>query len=378
MIRVGEQLAASAEVFLSELIRLRAGENLLIYLDRQSDDRVAEAIQTQAGRRGCRTDILELNEALSVMGQAEQIAERVQRGSYHAICELPEQYFYMTPVWKVAREKGARIFSLAGLDAPSFVRCVGGVNHSRMFDFGVALRRLIETAYTVTVTANNGTNIRMRLGLQHGRLHGFVAPVPRGVRQAARRVAQRAGLTGLANRLQTRPPQAFVLDPSGVLDSNTRGTFLGGQLSFRGILESIEGTAVIDGFLWPPDAIRQVEDPLVLTFKRGRLIDIGGCPIKSRILARRLGAQPIHVEHFCVGFNPGATFGGRILEAERVFGSVTIGMGQGTLHTDGVMKSPSLIVDQTVIEENGHFVAESLVSQQNELIRSGLSPARST
>jgi len=220
--------------------------------------------------------------------------------------------------------------------------------------------------------------VQMQLDLQHRRQRRFVEPVQRRLRQAARSMARRAGLNGLADRLHMRPPRAFVLDPSGALDTKTRATFLGGQLSFRGIPGTIEGTAVIDGFLWPPDEIGQLDEPLVLKFARGRLIDIGGCPIKSRILSGRLDAQPIDVEHFSVGFNPGATFGGRILEAERVFGSMTIGMGEGVLHTDGVMKSPSLIVDQTVIEENGRFVVEPLASLQDELLRSGVSPARST
>jgi leucyl aminopeptidase (aminopeptidase T) len=284
----------------------------------------------------------------------------------------------MTPAWKVARERGARLFSLAGLDAASFVRCVGAVNHRRIFEFGVALRRLIERADTVTVSAANGTDIRMQLGPWRGRRHRIVAPVQRRLSQAARRLARRAGLQGLAERLRTRPPRAFVLDPSGALDAKTRATFLGGQLSFRGIPETIEGTAVIDGFLWPPDEIGQVDEPVVVKFARGRLIDIAGCPIASKILARRFGAETIYVEHFCVGFNPGATFGGRILEAERVFGSMTIGMGQGVLHTDGVIKSPNLIVDRDVVEENGRFLTAQLGFLQNELIRTDVSPAQWT
>jgi len=363
------ELRASVEVLLDELIRLRERESLLVYLDRQSDRAVAEAIRTQAERRNCRGEILELNPALSVTDQAEQIVERLRRGSHRAVCELSEQYFYMTPVWKVARETGARIFSLAGLDTVSFVRCVGGVNHRKMFELGVALRRWIEKAHTVAVTTNNGTDIRMELGLQRGWPYRFSAPARRRLRQGARRVAGRVGLTALAARLQTRPSRSFVLDPCGILDRHARGTFLGGQLSFCGIPETIEGTAVIDGFLWPPDEIRRIDEPLVLKFEEGRLIDIGGCSIKSRMLASRLGGQSVDIQHFCVGFNPGATFDGRILEAERVFGAMTIGMGEGSLHTDGVMKRPSLIVDHTVIEAEGRFVAEDLVSLQHELIR---------
>jgi len=52
-------------------------------------------------------------------------------------------------------------------------------------------------------------------------------------------------------------------------------------------------------------------------------------------------------------------------------------MGQGALHTDGVIKTPSLIVDRAVIEEDGRFVAEQLASLQAGLIRGAVSPPRS-
>jgi len=125
-----------------------------------------------------------------------------------------------------------------------------------MFDFGMALRRVIERAHTVTVTAANGTNIRMQIGLPHGRLHRFVAPIQTRLRQTARRAAQRAGLTGIAGRLQKRPPRAFVLDPCGILDTNTRGTFLADSSLFADPRND-RGDGVIDGFLWPP--MRSVE-----------------------------------------------------------------------------------------------------------------------
>jgi leucyl aminopeptidase (aminopeptidase T) len=366
--RFENQLTASAERFVAELLRMRAGENLLIYANERNDRRLAEAIRAQANRRGCHTDILELSPALSVARQAELIVERIARGAYHAVCELSEEYFYATPVWKTARAAGARLFSLTGLDAPSFVRCVGGIDHRAMFDLGVALRHAIERASTVTVTAANGTDIRMQLASRDGGLRPSIAAARRRSRHTVRRLAQHAGLTRVAARLQTRPSRAFVLEPCGFLDTDTSSTFLGGQLSFRGILDTIEGTAVIDGYLWPPDEIGRVDEPLVLAFRRGKLVDIGGCPTKSRILADRFAAEAIHVEHFCVGFNPGATFGGRILEAERVFGSLTIGMGQRLLHTDGVMKDPSLVADGTVIAANGRFVAHELEPLQHALL----------
>ncbi|MGI6702907.1 MAG: hypothetical protein ACOX42_02545 [Clostridia bacterium] len=71
-----------------------------------------------------------------------------------------------------------------------------------------------------------------------------------------------------------------------------------------------------------------------------------------------------------MGFNPGVTKPtGRIVEDERIFGTIEFGFGsQGkTLggafwnaasHTDGVVMSPTLIFDGKVFEENGIYLDE--------------------
>ena len=57
------------------------------------------------------------------------------------------------------------------------------------------------------------------------------------------------------------------------------------------------------------------------------------------------------------------------MEAERVFGCIAIGIGKYPVHTDGVIKNHSIEVDKQVIEENGSFVPEELLSLEGELLR---------
>lgn len=341
MSQLENDLNKSAEIFLNELLRHQKGESILVYLDQGSDPRVASAIKAYAEKRGGRCEIFTLNSDLTLADQARKLTEKIGQGSFNAICELSEQYFYLTPAWKEALETGARIFSLAGLDAASFIQCVGKVNHERMFQFGMTLKKLLQGSSRLRVHSQNGADIQMKLSQN---------PFSR-----------------LVTRLQ-KGSRAYILSPCGILNDKTRTTFLGGQLSFLGIPSTIEGTAVIDGYLWPPADIGPLDQPVIVQIENGRVAEIGGSPAKSKILKEWFKGQTIRIEHFCFGFNPGARLSGKILEAERTFGCLTIGMGRGFFHTDGIIKNPSIEADDKVIEEKGSFISEELLSVERELL----------
>ena len=255
-----QALDHSAGIFLNDLLQLSTGEDVLVYFDQKSDRRVAHAVVAQALHQGHRADLIELDATLSRAGQAAQLAEHIRRGRPKAICELSDQYFYLTEAWRAAYEIGARVYSIAGLDAESFIRCIGRVDHAQMFALGMALRKLLLTSRLFEVRSTSGTNIRMTLGW--GLLDRLAAKIRRG-------------------------PRAFMTYPSGY-----RGGFLGGQLAFRGIPHTIEGTAVIDGYLWPPVEIGVLDEPILLTFEAGKLIEIGGSPEKAKILTRWFENEP--------------------------------------------------------------------------------------
>ena len=336
------EIIQSAEVLFNELLHFRSGENLLLYVDEGSDLRVAHLIKRGVENRGGQAEILQLSKTVVLDKQVLELCNAIRNGSFQVMCELSEQYFYLTKAWRIALEVGIRVYSLAGLDSASFVRCVGNVNHFAMFKFGLKLKKILQTTRHLHIKSQSGTDIRMRMGftLRIARFSG---------RRLYRLITRFCG-----------SPQSFIGDPSGILDGKTDATFLGGQVAFRGVPRTIEGIAVIDGYLWPPDEIGSLEKPLILKIEQGKVVEISGCSEKSTILKERFRRQPIEIEHFCIGFNPGAKLPSKILEAERVFGSISIGIGKGAFHTDGVIKSPSLKMDNKLIEENGSFISAQL------------------
>ena len=242
---------------------------------------------------------------------------------------------------------GARIYSLAGLDTKSFVRCVGCVDHNAMHRFGTTLETILRRAGVIRVVSSLGTDLRCRMNPN----------------RASR----------LITRLQGRR-RSYVAPPTGLLDSRNRATFLSGQLAFRGVLESIEGTAVIDGYFWPPREIGHLEDTLVLEIEKGRVTRIRGYSVTVEMLDRWFGNDPREIQHLCIGFNSGATLSGKLLEAERALGCLTIGIGSFPVHADGVLKNASIAVDSRFIQENGSFVDRRLSDLVRRLSRRAGSP----
>lgn len=331
-------LRKAAFIFVKELLNLRLGEKLLIYSDQGSDYQTAKVIQESAQQIGALTELFELNSRLKLPDMVRELTYKIEKGGFEVICELSEQYFYPTFAWKRALQLGSRIYSLGGVDADAFTHCVGNVNHNLMFQFGMALRGILKKAKTIQILTKKGTNIKFQIN------------------------------TNLVSRFVSRlkrKQSPYVMYPSGTPIQSGQSTFMGGQLAFLGIPETIEGTAVIDGFLWPPKEIGRVDVPIILKIKKGSVIEIKG----SKILNRWFEGQTKGIQHFCFGFNPGAKLSGKLMEAERVFGYITIGIGKCPFHTDGVIKNPSILSNDELVEQDGSFIHEELSVLERKLIR---------
>ncbi len=312
-----ERLERSARVLVDQLLVLQEAERLLIYTDQEEDTAWLEVLIEQAAQRGARSEVLVLDPVQCLEDQSRQLVKRIEQG-VDVICEFSKRYFYLTSSWQVAERAGVRAYSLAGMDSEAFIRCVGEVDHDAMFEFGEALTGRLGEIKSLRVFSGNGTDLAM--AVKPGTL---------------RRIVNKA----------LKRPRLRLEHLEGRLGNGSRSTFLGGQLAWHGSPVPLNGVAVVDGRIWPPDELGDLETPLILTIKEGSVIDIDGCPEKVSILSDWFRGMPRAIQHLCFGFHPGAKMAGQILEAERCFGSITLGIGEGSLHTDGVIRAPSVEVD---------------------------------
>jgi hypothetical protein len=337
------EMREAAFVFIKKLLKLKRDQKILIYVDKGSDLYVAKALQDCAQEIGTLVELFELKSTLGVDDMVRDLVNKIEKGSFDIICELSEQLFYQTLVWKRALQVGSQIYSLGGVDIDGFIRCVGKVDHDLMFEFGMVLRQILKKTKTIQIITKKGTDVKFDMSNNNLFLR-FVS------------------------RLK-RKSQPYIIYPSGMLTQATKATFMGGQLAFQGISETIEGTAVIDGYLWPPQDIGPLDIPIFMKIKKGIVTDISGCPLKSTAVNEWFKTRNKEIQHFCIGFNPGAKLTGKIMEAERVFGSLSIGIGKFPFHTDGIIKSPSMLFNNEVIEQEGFFVNGELSILARNLIQ---------
>jgi leucyl aminopeptidase (aminopeptidase T) len=139
------------------------------------------------------------------------------------------------------------------------------------------------------------------------------------------------------------------------------------------------GTVSVDGtLLWHPIYHEEPRSPLKLRFDQGRLVEIGGDPYLSNRLREWLDKldDPAASEgpnHLNIGINPNALLT-QNQEWERVYGSVTCGMGdmsiladlsadhagrlewaKSKVHWDWTVNQPTVLLDDEVLLKGGQI-----------------------
>ena len=326
-------LNTAADVFLDDLIRLKPGESMLLCTDETTDSNLLQSICKTASNRGADCMVLELATDLGHCQVVNQIVDAVRLRPPKVLCELSDYSYYQSRAWPAARAAGARINSLTGLDAAAFIRCVETVDHLEMYRCGQKLRRILRKAKFVRINSPAGTDVTMSL------------------RQCL--------AVQLINRLVGKQT-AQRWRPTGILRGRNKMTFLGGQLAFQPEPGSFNGVAVIDGYLWPPKECGQLSESLEWHFRDSKLCSTQGPDHIRELLNQHLGEKGTFVEHLCVGLHPNAILAGGLLEAERVNGCTSVGIGRGTCHIDGVMKEATVTVDGVVVQGQGRLVHPAL------------------
>ena len=134
----------------------------------------------------------------------------------------------------------------------------------------------------------------------------------------------------------------------------------------------MNGTIVIDGS-WDSNL---VDEPVVLQVEDGLVVDVKGGTAAAQIrqtfgeAAKRLKSKDQEnvwtIAEFGFGMNPNARLSGNVLEDEKRLGTAYFSIGDNItlggsaavgIQISGVLEAPSVWLDETVLFENGSFVA---------------------
>jgi leucyl aminopeptidase (aminopeptidase T) len=254
--------------------------------------------------------------------------------------EFALAYIMHSEAFREAMRRGARYANLTGMDVQMLVDTIARVDFPGVMRLGQALVGLIGAADEVRITSPAGTDL---VGRNQGR------PV------------------NLRGKPAERPGETVML---------------AGQISWNPVEATQNGQVVFDGAVWPPNELGLLNSPVACTVRDGVVTDIQGGPDAQtfkRWMHSHADPNMFRVAHWSLGFNPGVTRPtGRIVEDERVFGCVELGIGTkgawiggepwvAAAHTDGSLLQPSIYLDGVPIEENGTYVHPELAAICREL-----------
>ena len=306
-----------------DFMLVKEGENVVITADTSADFRVVEAVAGAAYSVGANPVIIHY--------PCEEPIRPVADAVEHADVWIELAYYCSmhTPCFKKALENGARFTCLNGMDVIMLVNTVGRVNYDVLIEFGEHLTDKVHRSNEVIVTDKNGTNL---VGYNQGR----------GVKHSGQRATKKG-----------------------------YPVMLGGQVSWCPVEETINGKLIFDAALFPPDTLGLLNSNVELTLEKGVVTKIEGgkdAAIFEKWLSKFNDPNMFRLAHYSIGFNPGVTKPtGRIVEDERLFGCIEMGIGsQGASlmgacwdaasHTDGIVSKPTILLDGYKLEENGIYV----------------------
>ena len=330
------ELSRSADFLCRKVLEIKPGENVVIYADTATDPRVVNATAAAAYTIGAHPVVLWYETRGDIDLPPPKPVEAAVLAA-DVVIEYAVAYLVHSQMWAKARAAGVPILCLTGMNVDMMVRCLNPDNYEKIQEFGRAYSEALRRAKSgFKITSPAGTNLTMKV------------------------------------RPPMAPPGPGAPTPGAGMPRR-RGGMLVGQGMIPALRETINGTIVFDGAIWPPSEIGAIKKPIELKVVDGVVKEFSGgfeAKLLKNWFAHFNDPRAYNVNHLSPGFNPGVKrISGDIVEDERVFGCLEIGIGMTEVpcHTDGIILEPSIWVDDVLIEEEGIYIEPTLKKLAKEL-----------
>jgi aminopeptidase len=220
---------------------------------------------------------------------------------------------------RAASENGARIATLPGVTEEIMIRCMNADYHAIAAKTYTICEHMERTSHIQVITPA-GTDI--------------VLPIK------GRKAHASSGL---------------------FLEKGQSGNLPTGEAYLAPLEGESNGIVVVDGSM---AGVGMVQDPITIEVKDGYAVTITGGEEARRLkeLLQPHGKDAYNIAEFGIGTNDKAILSGKIIEDEKVLGTIHIALGDnksmgGTIrvpsHLDGLIKHPTVFFDGRIIMEKG-------------------------
>ena len=325
-----EKMARSARTVIDTCMDVRRGENILIICDPTTTE-IGQSLHDAASLRSDRVLLVVMPKGRHHGDEPPAPVANLMRQQQVVIA--PTRYSLThTKAVRQAIKDGSRVATMPGMTVEMFTE--GGMSA----DFNIIkknigeMSNLLRRKRIINVKSDTGTNVTFEVNWREWKLDD----------------------NGICNR-----PRMLTNLPAGKIFTLPReGT--------------MNGTIVIDGS-WDSDL---VDEPVVLQIENGLVVDVKGGTAAAQIrqtfgeAAKRLKSKDQEnvwtIAEFGFGMNPNARVAGNVLEDEKRLGTAYISIGDNTtlggsaavgIQISGVLERPSIWMDETLLFEEGQFVA---------------------
>jgi leucyl aminopeptidase (aminopeptidase T) len=304
----------AADRVVLEVLGITAGEKVLISNDTTETLGVSHLLAGAVDQAGA-TPVEVLVPPTSFPGAPVALPLAEAAKASDVWIELNEHYILGTAAHFDAHGAGLRRFySLSGVSVDELIRFELDVDRSAVIALGTRLATLTSQAKVLRVTCENGSE--------------FIA-------NCAGREAE--------PDTSTMPLGQTHISPA-----------------------SAEGRLVFDGSAFPPNTLGLLHETITLEFEGdARIRPEGRASQIALAWQESLGDAAIYqLNHVSYSYHPNVLFPtGRLVADERVFGSICVGLGPPqpySCHMDLTMLSPTVEIDDVLIEERGVYLDEEL------------------
>ena len=325
-----EKMARSARTVIDTCMDVRRGENILIICDPTTTE-IGQSLHDAASLRSDRVLLVVMPKGRHHGDEPPAPVANLMRQQQVVIA--PTRYSLThTRAVRQAIKDGSRVATMPGMTIEMFTE--GGMSA----DFNIIkknigeMSNLLRRKRIINVKSETGTNVTFEVNWREWKLDD----------------------NGICNR-----PRMLTNLPAGKIFTLPReGT--------------MNGTIVIDGS-WDSDL---VDEPVVLQIENGLVVDVKGGTAAAQIrqtfgeAAKRLKSKDQEnvwtIAEFGFGMNPNARVAGNVLEDEKRLGTAYFSIGDNTtlggsaavgIQISGVRERPSIWMDETLLFEEGQFVA---------------------
>jgi leucyl aminopeptidase (aminopeptidase T) len=312
-------LSQAAETIVRRCLGVRPGEDVLVITD-PAPSAIAESLREEARRVGAEA-VLAVMDERTTDGAEPPRSVAAALGACDVFMAPTSRSLSHTTARTKATEAGVRGATMPGADAEMLAR-VMAVDFERMAARSRAVADLLEEGKTAHITCPRGSDARLDL----------------------------TGRRAIADDGDLRAPGSFGNLPCG-----------------EGFVAPVTGEGRIVVASLAPLGIS--DEPATLEIRGGHIVEAqGGLGLEYLERLRRHGNDGTNLAELGVGTNDRARLSGKVLEDEKILGTVHVAFGAsagigGTvsvpIHLDAVTLDASLEVDGNTVLEEGRFVLDA-------------------